>query len=34
VGGSTVMSSGGPYQDEVLRVVFEEGRVSAIEKME
>jgi outer membrane protein assembly factor BamE (lipoprotein component of BamABCDE complex) len=33
-GGSTVMSSGGPYQDEVLRVVLEEGRVSAIEKME
>ncbi len=32
VGGSTVMSSGGPYQDEVLRVIFEEGRVSAVEK--
>ena len=33
VGGSTVMSSGGPYQDEVLRVIFEEGRVSAVEKI-
>jgi hypothetical protein len=33
VGGSTVVSSGGPYLDDVLRVVFEEGRVSAIEEM-
>ena len=32
VGGSTVMSSGGPYQDEILRVVFENGVVSAIEQ--
>ena len=32
VGGSTVVSSGGPYLDEILRVVFEEGRVSAVEK--
>jgi hypothetical protein len=32
VGGSTVMSSGGPYSDEVLRAVFENGVVSAIEQ--
>ena len=32
VSGATVMSSGGPYRDEVLRVIFEEGRVSAVEK--
>jgi hypothetical protein len=32
VGGATVFSSGGPYHDEVLRVVFEAGRVSAVEK--
>jgi hypothetical protein len=32
VGGSTVMSSGGPYNDEILRVVFENGTVSAIEQ--
>jgi hypothetical protein len=33
VGGSTVVSSGGPYLDEILRVVFEAGRVSAVERM-
>ena len=33
VGGSTVVTSGGPYYDDVLRVVFEEGRVSAVEKV-
>ncbi|HUJ42928.1 MAG TPA: hypothetical protein VLW52_04895 [Opitutaceae bacterium] len=33
VGGATVVNSGGPYYDDVLRVVFEGGRVSAIEKV-
>jgi hypothetical protein len=32
VGGATEMSSGGPYRDEVMRVIFAEGRVSAVEK--
>ena len=32
VGGGTVLSSGGPYDDEVMRVIFSGGRVSAIEK--
>ena len=32
VGGATEMSSGGPYRDEVMRVLFAEGRVSAVEK--
>jgi hypothetical protein len=33
VGGGTVVNSGGPYYDDVLRVVFEEGRVTAVEKV-
>lgn len=33
VGGATVVNSGGPYYDDVLRVVFEGGRVSAVEKV-
>jgi len=32
VGGATEISSGGPYHDEVMRVIFTEGRVSAVEK--
>jgi hypothetical protein len=32
VGGGTVLSSGGPYDDEVMRVIFSGGRVGAIEK--
>ena len=33
VGGATVVNSGGPYYDDVLRVVFEGGRVAAVEKV-
>lgn len=33
VGGATAVTSGGPYYDDVLRVVFEGGRVSAVEKV-
>jgi hypothetical protein len=33
VSGATVVSSGGPYDNEVLRVVFAGGRVSAVEKL-
>jgi hypothetical protein len=32
VGAGTVLRSGGPYDDEVMRVVFTGGRVSAVEK--
>ncbi len=32
VAGGTVLSSGGPYDDEVMRVIFSRGQVSAIEK--
>jgi len=33
VGGATVVNSGGRYYDDVLRVVFEGGRVTAVEKV-
>jgi len=33
VGAATVVNSGGPYMDDVLRVVFEGGLVAAIEKV-
>ncbi len=33
VGGATVVHSGGPYEDEAMRVIFQNGRVSAIEQV-
>ena len=32
VGGGTMLSTGGPYNDEVTRVIFSGGRVVAIER--
>ena len=33
VGGGTVVSTGGPYNDEVMRVIFSGGQVVAIERV-